>query len=166
VGPGPRGGLVAELRLDRSRCTFDLDGAAILVPDGTGWRPVAVAGGPAPARPADAQFAAELDQGAMLALSGRSLSGEDTRLIGPFVTQLRLAQERARLQGEAAAAAELAEADAARAALLEAVSHDLRTPLTGIKAAIGSKACDVVGESYEVRMPALAIRYGPWQTVR
>ncbi len=125
--------LVAELRR-----TFDLDGAAILVPDGAGWRPVAEAGGPAPARPADAQFAAELDQGAMLALSGRSLSGEDTRLLGPFVTQLRLAQERARLQGEAAAAADLAEADAARTALLEAVSHDLRTPLTGIKAAIGS----------------------------
>ena len=126
-------GLVAELRR-----TFDLDSAAILVPDGHGWRPLAEAGGPPPARPEDAQFAAELDQGAVLALSGRPLTAEDTRLLGPFVTQLRLAQERARLEGEASAAAELAEADSLRTALLEAVSHDLRAPLTGIKAAVSS----------------------------
>jgi two-component system, OmpR family, sensor histidine kinase KdpD len=125
--------LVAELRR-----TFDLDSAVILVPEGHQWRPLAVAGGPVPARPEDAQFAAELDQGAVLALSGHSLSGEDTRLLGPFVTQLRLAQERARLQQEASAAAELAEADTVRTALLEAVSHDLRAPLTGIKAAVTS----------------------------
>jgi two-component system, OmpR family, sensor histidine kinase KdpD len=126
-------GLVGELRR-----TFDLESAAILVPEGNGWQPVAEAGGPAPARPEDAQFAAQLDQGAMLALSGRSLSGEDTRLLGPFVTQLRLAQERARLQREASAAAELAEADTVRAALLDAVSHDLRAPLTSIKVAATS----------------------------
>jgi len=125
--------LVAELRR-----TFDLDSAAILARDGHAWRPLAEAGGPPPARPEDAQFAAELDQGAVLALSGRSLSGEDTRLLGPFVTQLRLAQQRARLEGEASAAADLAEADSLRTALLEAVSHDLRAPLTGIKAAASS----------------------------
>jgi len=125
--------LVAYLRR-----TFDLDGAAILVPDGPRWQPLAEAGGPAPARPQDAQFSAELDQGAVLTLSGRSLSGEDTRLLGPFVAQLRLAQERVRLQREAAATAEAAEADTARAALLEAVSHDLRAPLTAIKAAVSS----------------------------
>jgi two-component system, OmpR family, sensor histidine kinase KdpD len=125
--------LVAELRR-----TFDLDSAAILVPDGHAWRPLAQAGGPPPARPQDARFAAELDQGAVLTLGGRSLSEEDTRLLGPFVTQLRLAQERARLQHAAATAADLAEADSLRTALLEAVSHDLRAPLTGIKAAVSS----------------------------
>jgi two-component system, OmpR family, sensor histidine kinase KdpD len=124
--------------VDELRRTFDLDSAAILAPDGNGWRPVAEAGSPLPARPEDAQFAAQLDQGATLALTGRSLSGEDTRLLGPFVTQLRLAQERARLQREASAAAELAEADTVRAALLDAVSHDLRAPLTAIKVAVTS----------------------------
>ncbi len=125
--------LVAYLRR-----TFDLDSAAILVPDDQRWKPLAEAGGSAPARPEEAQFSAELDQGAVLTLSGRSLSGDDTRLLGPFVTQLRLAQERARLQGEAAAAAQVAEADAVRTALLEAVSHDLRAPLTVIKAAVSN----------------------------
>jgi two-component system, OmpR family, sensor histidine kinase KdpD len=125
--------LVAYLRR-----TFDLDSAAILVPDGQRWQTLADAGGPAPARPQDAQFSAELDQGAVLTLSGRSLSAEDTRLLGPFVTQLRLAQERARLQREAEAAAEVAETDTVRTALLEAVSHDLRAPLTAIKAAVSS----------------------------
>jgi two-component system, OmpR family, sensor histidine kinase KdpD len=135
--------LVAELRR-----TFDLDSAAILVPDegrgpdGDQWQPLALAGGPAPARPRDASFSAELDQGAVLTLGGRQLSGEDTRLLGPFVTQLRLAQERARLEREAAAAAELAEADSARTALLEAVSHDLRGPLTTIKAAVSGLLSD------------------------
>ncbi len=126
-------GLVTELRR-----TFGLDGAAILVQDGQLWRPVAEAGAPPPDRPEDADFAAELDQGAMLAVSGPSLSGADLWLLGPFVTQMRLAQERARLRGEASAAAELAEADSARTALLDAVSHDLRAPLTGIKAAVTS----------------------------
>jgi len=125
--------LVADLRR-----TFDLDAAAILVPDGRQWRPLAEAGGPAPAAPEDAEFSADLDQGAVLTLSGRSLSGDDTRLLGPFVTQLRLAEERARLQREAAAAAEAAEAYMVHTALLEAVSHDLRGPLAAIKAAAGS----------------------------
>ncbi len=126
-------GLVAELRR-----TFDLDSAAILVPQGAEWLPVAQAGSPAPDRPEDAQFAAELDQGAVLALSGRLLSGQDIWLLGPFVTQMRIAQESARLRGEASAAAELAEADTVRTALLDAVSHDLRAPLTSIKAAVTS----------------------------
>ncbi len=124
--------------VDELRRTFDLDSASILVPDGDEWLVVARAGGPAPARPSDAQFAAELDQDAVLALSGHSLSGADVRLLGPFVTQLRIAQERSRLQDEAATAAELAEADTVRTALLEAVSHDLRAPLTVIKAAVTS----------------------------
>jgi two-component system, OmpR family, sensor histidine kinase KdpD len=125
--------LVAEIRR-----TFDLDGAAILVRDGAKWLPMAEAGSPAPVRPEDAEFSAELDQGTVLTLTGRSLGGTDIWLLGPFVTQLRLAQERIRLRGVASAAKELAETDTARTALLEAVSHDLRTPLTSIKAAVTS----------------------------
>ena len=45
---------------------------------------------------------------------------------------------RERLQGEAGKAAELAAANTLRASLLQAVSHDLRTPLASIKASISS----------------------------
>jgi two-component system sensor histidine kinase KdpD len=49
-----------------------------------------------------------------------------------------LAIETHRLQGEAARAHTLAEANDLRTALLQAVSHDLRTPLASIKASITS----------------------------
>ena len=52
--------------------------------------------------------------------------------------QLALAVERRRLRAEAAAAEGLAEANELRTALLVAVSHDLRTPLSSIKASVTS----------------------------
>ncbi len=125
--------LLAELRR-----TFALDNAAVLVRQGPSWLPVITDGAAPPARPQDAQFAAELEHGSVLTLSGPELSQDDTCLLGPFVTQLRLAVERVRLQGEASTAAQLAEANALRGTLLKAVSHDLRTPLNTIKAAVTS----------------------------
>lgn len=52
----------------------------------------------------------------------------------------RVAAERSRdeADAQAARARELAETDRVRAAILAAVSHDLRTPLSGIKAAVSS----------------------------
>jgi two-component system, OmpR family, sensor histidine kinase KdpD len=135
AGPHTLRDLVVELRR-----TFDADCVAVLqpAPDGPGWTVSAQAGGPAPERPEQARYSAALDQGAVLTLTGRPLSADDTALLGPFVSQMRLAQERHRLQGEATRADELAEVDALRTALLDAVSHDLRTPLAGIKAAVTS----------------------------
>src|SRR5262249_57553576 len=52
--------------------------------------------------------------------------------------KVALALERRQLRAEAAVAAGLAEANDLRAALLAAVSHDLRTPLASIKAAATS----------------------------
>ena len=125
--------------VDELRRTFDLEGVAILTPaDDGGWKVAAAAGSGVPARPEDAPFSAELDEGAVLVLSDSGLSGEDTRLLAAFVAQLRQAQERLRLEADAAAAVELAEANSLRGALLAAVSHDLRTPLSSIKAAATS----------------------------
>jgi two-component system, OmpR family, sensor histidine kinase KdpD len=131
--------LVAELRR-----TFALDAVAVLTPDGDGWRPAAAAGGPVPSSPSDAPFTAELDQGAALVMTGATLKAEDSRLLAAFVAQLRLAQRRINLEREAASAGELRETDTLRAAILSAVSHDLRTPLASIKAAATSVLSDEV----------------------
>lgn len=131
AGPHSLGDLAVQLRR-----TFDMDCVAVLAPADSGWSALASSGSPVPARPEDARYSAALDQEAVLVLGGRPLSADDTVLLGPFVSQMRLAQERYRLQGQARRAAELAEVDALRTALLDAVSHDLRTPLAGIKAAV------------------------------
>ena len=55
-----------------------------------------------------------------------------------FLDQVTALIERARLQRENLRIAILQRTDALRAALLSSVSHDLRTPLTSIKAAASS----------------------------
>ena len=59
-------------------------------------------------------------------------------LLHAFAAQLALAIERLRLQDEATQSEVLRRTDVLRAALLSAVSHDLRTPLAAIKAAATS----------------------------
>ncbi|HYK33252.1 MAG TPA: ATP-binding protein, partial [Streptosporangiaceae bacterium] len=61
-----------------------------------------------------------------------------------FATYAAAALEQQRLMAEAEAARPIAEADRMRAALLAAVSHDLRTPLASAKAAVTSLRSDDV----------------------
>jgi two-component system sensor histidine kinase KdpD len=63
---------------------------------------------------------------------------EDRALLGAFAAQAATAIEAKRLRRDAATASTLAQADAMRTGLLRAVSHDLRTPLAGIKASVTS----------------------------
>jgi len=125
--------LVAELRR-----TFDVDAVAVLAPRGETWEVVAAAGTPVPVRPEDAPLSIELEQGSVLVVQGHAIGAEDRPLLASFAAQLRQAQARLRLESEVASAAQLAEANDLRTALLAAVSHDLRTPLAGIKAAVTS----------------------------
>jgi two-component system sensor histidine kinase KdpD len=122
--------------VDQLRATFDVDAVAVLAPDPgpTGWTVEAAAGGPVPARPDDAAFSAELAGGTVLVVVGGHLTGDDRRLLGAFVTQLRIVQEQQQLQATAAVVTSLEQANELRTALLSAVSHDLRTPLASIKA--------------------------------
>jgi len=69
---------------------------------------------------------------------GPGLFAEDRTALTRLAAAAARAVETRRLAGQAARATELAHIDEVRAALLNAVGHDLRTPLAGIKAAISS----------------------------
>jgi two-component system sensor histidine kinase KdpD len=124
--------------VDQLRTTFGVRAAAVLRRDGSGWVAEAASGTDVPTTPGDADLVDEVDAERVLVLAGGELLAEDQRVLNALVAQLGLAIETHRLQGEAARARTLAEANDLRAALLQAVSHDLRTPLASIKASITS----------------------------
>ncbi len=75
----------------------------------------------------------------VLALSGGALAAEDQRVLNAFAAQLAAARRgAAACRPRRPGPAPLAEANDLRTALLQAVSHDLRTPLASIKASVTS----------------------------
>ena len=131
--------LVAHLR-----SSFALDAVAILHRTADGWVVEAEAGLDAPHRPEDADLVDELAPDVVLALRGRQLTADDRRVLSAFGAQLAAALERSRLSTAAASAGALVQANELRTALLQAVSHDLRTPLAAIKASVSSLRQDDV----------------------
>jgi two-component system sensor histidine kinase KdpD len=73
----------------------------------------------------------------ILALHGMA-AGPDAELLRTFVNHAALALERGQLRNQALQSQVLEETDRMRRALLGAVSHDLRTPLTTMKVASSS----------------------------
>ena len=91
-------------------------------------------------------------QPAVLRFSGNVEVGTVKRpLIEAMANDMQAALERARLAAAANSAAELHRAHALQTVLLSSVSHDLRTPLTTIKAAISSLRDDSVAWTIEDR---------------
>jgi K+-sensing histidine kinase KdpD len=74
----------------------------------------------------------------ILVAHGQELFAEDRRLLRTLATAAARAWEEQELSEQAAQARQLTETDRIRSALLAAVSHDLRTPLAGIKASVSS----------------------------
>jgi two-component system sensor histidine kinase KdpD len=72
----------------------------------------------------------------VLALSGRTIPSDDLASLRTFANQAALAVERARLREQTVQTELLRQVDSWRSALLGAVSHDLRTPLASVKAAV------------------------------
>ncbi|MFH8389705.1 MULTISPECIES: ATP-binding protein [unclassified Streptomyces] len=152
-----RGETSLEALLERVRETFGMESVALLERAGD-VEPWTCAGsaGPKPAtRPEDADVDMPVGDHMALALSGRVLPASDRRVLAAFAAQAVVVLDRQRLQHEADQAKELAEGNRIRTALLAAVSHDLRTPLAGIKAAVSSLRSDDVAWSEEDRAELL-----------
>jgi two-component system, OmpR family, sensor histidine kinase KdpD len=123
--------------VDHLQRAFGLSGAALLRKVDDAWQTEAAAGD-APTSPGEADQMRPLGGDLVLAVRGSDLAAEDRRVLNAFVAQLAAAIDRRRIGAQAAEAAALAEANELRSALLQAVSHDLRTPLAGIKASASS----------------------------
>jgi two-component system sensor histidine kinase KdpD len=121
------------------RSTFDIDSAAVMArsPDGRSWRVESAVGTTLPRKPEDGE-SLHLDADHVLVLLPPGLSADDRRVLAAFASQLAAALEQRELRERAAVAEAREEADQLRTAILRAVSHDLRTPLSGIKASATS----------------------------
>ncbi|MFD3503097.1 ATP-binding protein [Streptomyces sp. NPDC058676] len=146
-----RGETSLEALLERMRETFGMESVALLERE-SDVAPWTCAGsvGPQPCQyPEEADVDMPVGDHMALALSGRVLPASDRRILAAFAAQAAVVLDRQRLQSEADQAKELAEGNRIRTALLAAVSHDLRTPLAGIKAAVTSLRSDDVEWSQE-----------------
>ena len=74
----------------------------------------------------------------LLVLQEVQFARQDRALLGTFANQAALAVERAQLRDQALRTRLLEEIDRWRGAMMGAVSHDLRTPLASVKAAVSS----------------------------
>ena len=90
---------------------------------------------PADAVVSDGDTAADASADSVLVLHGVTLDAAGRRILDAFATHLGVLREREDLARQTAAARELEAGNRTRTALLAAVSHDLRTPLAGLRAA-------------------------------
>jgi K+-sensing histidine kinase KdpD len=115
--------------LEEVRALFAMTSVALSAADG---RSLAQVGPPAQGAPT---LEVQAGEGLELAAYGPELFAADRRLLTVLAESAGHAWQRAQLEDEAARARQLAETDRVRSALLTAVSHDLRTPIAGIKTA-------------------------------
>ncbi|MEY2583629.1 MAG: two-component system, OmpR family, sensor histidine kinase KdpD [Ilumatobacteraceae bacterium] len=121
--------------LEQLRATFGLASASVFELTGQGWWPTQVSGHPELLEPSEGTSIDISSDGKLrLVVSDNALRPEQLEVLRAFADQLAMAVEARRLRVDAANADLLSEANALRAALLQAVSHDFRTPLATIKA--------------------------------
>jgi len=126
--------------LDQARDTFGMPSAAIVRRESVRepWTVLASSGPFDVEQVRDASVRAPLDDLTQLVLCGSAIEADERRMVSAFATHAAAILSRQELVRDARAASGLAKDNRTRTALLAAVSHDLRTPLAGIKAAVTS----------------------------
>ncbi|MGX7677392.1 DUF4118 domain-containing protein [Jatrophihabitans sp. DSM 45814] len=119
------------------------------------WSKVASVGDDPCSSPDEGDTEVPVGDDLVLVLRGRILAAEDQRMLAAFATEVAVAYQQRRLAEQAGAATELAQTDRARTALLNAVSHDLRTPIASAKAAVSSLRNQEIAWSQEDRRELL-----------
>ena len=127
-----------ERLLGKVRENFGLTSVTLLEKRGGVWEKVVVVGDQPCADPDEADVDIAVTADVHLTLRGRALPAADRRVLEAVAGQALLALRQQRTAAAAAKAERKAEATELRTTLLSAVGHDLRTPLTSIKASIGS----------------------------
>ncbi|RZQ64758.1 sensor histidine kinase [Amycolatopsis suaedae] len=134
----------AERLLEKVRENFSLESVALVEKRDGKWQRVAHAGPDPCGHPDDADVDVPVTSGVHLVLRGRALQAADRGVLEAAAGQALLALRQQRMAAAADKAERKAAATELRTALLSAVGHDLRTPLTSIKAAAGSlRATDI-----------------------
>ena len=146
-----RGEQALPALLERVRETFAMDAVALLRTEGRTSTVLASVGEVDGAADAAVQVTDDLE----LQLRGHGLPAGDEQVLTAFGAHIAVAYRQQELAEAAAAAVPLAESDRQRTALLNAVSHDLRTPIASAKAAVSSLRATEVGWTPEQRAELL-----------
>ena len=137
-----RGATTPQELLGLVQETFTMDGVSLLGRTsgqaGTAWQVLAATGTNAPDTPSTGDAMVEISETQVLAVKGHSLTSDDQRMLSAFASQIAVAYRQWELAAAASAIEPLAATERARTALLNAVSHDLRTPIASAKAAVSS----------------------------
>jgi two-component system sensor histidine kinase KdpD len=138
VGLIGAGGEGSALKLiERLQVALDARGVTLFDPDGGNPNAMITAGENPPPTPDSADRTVTVG-GATIAVAGGPLDSVDERILAATVTELRAVIDRAELANHVAEVDVLEKANELRTALLRAVSHDLRSPLSAIQASVTS----------------------------
>jgi two-component system sensor histidine kinase KdpD len=142
IGAGGEGS--APKLIERLQVALDAGGITLFDTAGGLLRPVATAGDNPPDTVESADRTIAVGGEAIVAIVGDPLDPVDERLLAATATELATVIDRAEMANHVAEVDALERANELRTALLRAVSHDLRSPLSAIQASVTSMLQDDV----------------------